>query len=445
MKNHFIRSVLFGLVAVGLCFPTTVLAENRAGSFNISPMVGAHIFKESEGFQNSGFVGLNVGYNFTKNWGLEFVGTAADVKYEPEGTGEFRYWTGRVEGLYHFRPTEKFVPYIGAGIGAAFLSQNVPGDPVNEDVFLNYGLGFKYFTTDWLAFRFDARHAVRHEAEYAPTSHGKNYANFMFSGGLTFQMGGEKSAAAMQQADSDGDGVINSVDQCSGTPAGVAVDANGCPKDSDADGVIDAVDQCPDSLAGADVDAQGCAPVVVAVVMEDADSDGVADIDDKCPNTPVEVPVNERGCPADTDQDGVFDVDDQCPDTETGKKVDADGCEIDYAAMAELKLEITFASNSSVIDAKFNVQMQHAADFIKAHPGKKLIVEGYTDNTGSVAVNKRMSQKRADTVRWVLVRDYGVNKANLTAKGFGEANPIADNNTQLGRMANRRVVIKLVD
>ena len=109
------------------------------------------------------------------------------------------------------------------------------------------------------------------------------------------------------------------------------------------------------------------------------------------------------------------------------------------------KLEITFASNSSVIDPKFNDQMQNAANFAKAHPGKKLLVEGYTDNTGSAAINERMSQKRADTVRWVLVRDYGVNSADLKARGFGESNPIADNNTQIGRMANRRVVIKLVD
>jgi OOP family OmpA-OmpF porin len=297
-----------------------------------------------------------------------------------------------------------------------------------------------------MALRFDARHAVRHEYSHKPTTHGKNYGNFLFSGGLTFQIGGQGSGA-MKQADSDGDGVIDSLDQCSGSPAGIAVDANGCPKDSDSDGVIDAVDQCPDSLAGAQVDAQGCVPVVAAavVVIADADSDGVVDADDKCPNTPTEVPVNERGCPADTDQDGVFDVDDNCPDTELGKNVDADGCEIDYAAMEELKLEITFASNSSVIDPKFNSELQEAADFIKAHPGKKLLVEGHTDTTGSAASNERMSQKRADTVRWVLVRDYGVNKANLTAKGFGEKNPIEDNATQAGRTANRRVVIRLVD
>lgn len=446
--SAFLRQVTMLVVLAVFGFVSISVAGNRAGSFSVSPMAGAHIFKQSEGLRNTGFVGLNLGYNFTKNWGLELAGTVADVDLKPTGSGSFNYWTGRADLLYHFQPDERFVPYFAAGIGGAFLSQNVPSDPVNEDFMANYGVGFKYFTTDWLALRLDARHAVRHEMEYKPTSHGKNYSNFILSGGLTFQMGGE-GAPVVKEIDSDNDGVIDSVDRCYGTPSGVTVDASGCPLDTDADGVIDAVDQCPETPAGAEVDAQGCekvaAPVIEAPVIEDADADGVADIDDKCPNTPQEVPVNERGCPADTDRDGVFDVEDNCPDTEFGKAVDASGCEIDYSVMEEFKLEITFASNSSKIDPKFNQQMQNAADFIKAHPGKKLLVEGYTDNTGSKKANQRLSQKRADTVRWILVRDYGVNKQNLTAKGFGEANPVADNTTQAGRMANRRVVITLVD
>ena len=67
------------------------------------------------------------------------------------------------------------------------------------------------------------------------------------------------------------------------------------------------------------------------------------------------------------------------------------------------------------------------------------------NGTGSASANKRLSQKRADTVRWILVRDYGVNRSDLKAKGFGEKNPVADNSKLMGRMANRRVLIKLVD
>jgi len=66
-----------------------------------------------------------------------------------------------------------------------------------------------------------------------------------------------KRAAAISQ-DSDGDGVIDSIDECPDTPLGVAVDAVGCPLDSDRDGVYDYLDQCPGTPAGARVNSLGC-------------------------------------------------------------------------------------------------------------------------------------------------------------------------------------------
>ncbi|MBE0501504.1 MAG: OmpA family protein [Desulfuromonadales bacterium] len=438
-----VLSCQVAVVAIFVLFMLTTTAEagNRAGAFTLSPMAGAQIFQQSEEVDNTDFYGLHLGYNFTKHFGSELVGTGAAVDRQPAGTGDFNYWTGRLDLLYHFQPDELFVPYVSAGIGGAFLAED---GGIDEDLIVAYGVGFKYFTTDWLALRIDARQLWRHEMTYKPTDHGKNYKNYMLSGGLTFQMGGAEPAL-MQEIDTDHDGIIDATDLCPGTPAGVSVDANGCPLDTDGDGVIDAVDQCPWSSTGAKVDALGCETIVAAALIEDADGDGVADRDDKCPNTPADVPVNERGCPADSDFDGVFDVDDLCPDTPRDRQVDPSGCEIDYSTMEELQLEITFASNSSVIDAKFDVQMQQAADFIKAHPGERFLVEGHTDNTGSAAANMRLSQKRADTVRWVLVRDYGVKKDHLTAKGFGDSDPIADNSSQSGRMANRRVLIRVVD
>src|ERR1700690_2755146 len=89
--------------------------------------------------------------------------------------------------------------------------------------------------------------------------------------------------------DSDGDGVVDSLDKCPNTPAGVKVDAQGCPLDSDGDGVPDYLDKCPNTPAGVKVDAQGC-PL-------DSDGDGVPDYLDKCPNTPA---GTADGCPPPT-------------------------------------------------------------------------------------------------------------------------------------------------
>ncbi len=274
--------------------------------------------------------------------------------------------------------------------------------------------------------------------------------------------------------DADDDGIVDTRDKCLDTPPGYPVDGSGCPLDSDGDGVVDAEDLCVNTEAGVDVDANGCPIVVEEVVVEDADGDGVLDVDDKCPNTPAEIPVNSYGCPSDSDGDNIFDIDDDCPDTPAGTAVGPDGCgpdEVniklrseddgtkaeafrsdhpegtDLAALAEkesIDLDIAFAPNRSTIDPKYKAGMKEAAAFIAAHPGAQVVVEGHTDSTGSRSTNKKLSQKRADTVRWIMVRDYGVDPKRITAKGFGESMPIADNETPAGRAKNRRVLMKVV-
>lgn len=161
--NIFLR--LFTMLALVTVFGLTPQAEaaNRAGAITLSPMVGAHIFDKNEGFKNSGFIGLNLGYNFTKNWGAELVGTSSRVAKDAVGADDFTYFTGRIDLLYHFRPDERLVPYLAAGIGGALLKHNMPGDTYNQDLLADFGGGIKYFLTDRLALRFDARNVIRHE------------------------------------------------------------------------------------------------------------------------------------------------------------------------------------------------------------------------------------------------------------------------------------------
>jgi len=110
-------------------------------------------------------------------------------------------------------------------------------------------------------------------------------------------------------ADTDNDGIVNSLDTC---PLVVGVAANaGCPADSDADGIYDSNDECP-QVPGVKENA-GCAAVAAALVAEapkpDTDGDGFYDSSDLCPAVPGTV----KGCPPDTDEDGVIDAEDTCP------------------------------------------------------------------------------------------------------------------------------------
>jgi outer membrane protein OmpA-like peptidoglycan-associated protein len=85
-------------------------------------------------------------------------------------------------------------------------------------------------------------------------------------------------------------------------------------------------------------------------------------------------------------------------------------------------------------------KLARLSGLVLAHPGLRLDAEGYTDSTGSDALNQRLSEQRAEAVRAYL-ESQGIPAENLSARGFGKENPVADNSTAKGRQQNRRVEI----
>jgi outer membrane protein OmpA-like peptidoglycan-associated protein len=103
---------------------------------------------------------------------------------------------------------------------------------------------------------------------------------------------------------------------------------------------------------------------------------------------------------------------------------------------------INFRSGSSQIPRESMPVLEQSASAIKSAPaGTVLEVGGYTDNVGNATANQRLSQQRADSVRRFLI-DKGVNSGSLVAKGYGDQNPIASNDTEEGRFKNRRIEYK---
>jgi outer membrane protein OmpA-like peptidoglycan-associated protein len=231
--------------------------------------------------------------------------------------------------------------------------------------------------------------------------------------------------------DADGDGVADASDKCPNTPAGTAVDASGCPKDSDGDGVADASDKCPNTPAGTTVDATGCAG--------DADRDGVSDASDVCPDTPAGTKVDRFGCAFDSDGDGVTDDKDLCPATVAGTSVDAKGCTSLFQAGTPLILSgVNFETGKAILLPESQGILDQVAQSLVDNPDVNVEVGGHTDNTGRTATNVRLSEARANAVRDYLI-EKGVDGGRITAKGYGQENPVADNATAAGRAANRRV------
>lgn len=239
--------------------------------------------------------------------------------------------------------------------------------------------------------------------------------------------------------DADNDGICDGLDKCPSTPKGCKVDATGCPMDADGDGVCDGIDKCPNTPKGVKVDATGCPP--------DADGDGVPDYLDKCPDTPKACKADANGCPIDSDKDGVCDGMDKCPDTPTGKKVDANGCPIsEYIPEPEKPVVLTgvhFEFNKSILTPDSKTILDKVAASLIERPDVKVEIAGHTDSKGSDAYNLKLSNARADAVMQYLI-GKGVKADNLTAKGYGESQPIADNKTDEGRAKNRRVELRRI-
>ncbi len=103
---------------------------------------------------------------------------------------------------------------------------------------------------------------------------------------------------------------------------------------------------------------------------------------------------------------------------------------------------VNFATDSAAIDPASAVVLDVAAEQLRARPNVKVVVEGHTDSTGSDAYNQALSQRRADSVAKYLA-SKGVSASRLTARGMGESNPVASNDTREGRALNRRVALEV--
>jgi OOP family OmpA-OmpF porin len=103
------------------------------------------------------------------------------------------------------------------------------------------------------------------------------------------------------------------------------------------------------------------------------------------------------------------------------------------------KLDIQFEVNNSQIQRQELERLLAVGVFMKKYPDTTAVIEGHTDNVGSAASNKRLSQQRADSVVTYLINNQQIPAARLSAVGYGDARPIADNNSENGKRMNRRI------
>jgi len=234
----------------------------------------------------------------------------------------------------------------------------------------------------------------------------------------------ENGGCPAKPKDADEDGIVDAEDDC----PNVAGTINGCP-DTDGDGIIDKNDNCPTVKGLKEMD--GC---------PDADGDGVADADDMCPNRAGKF----SGCP-DTDNDRTHDGIDKCPN-EKGPGSN-DGCP-DIKVEDKQRLEyvaqsVQFETGSARLKQSSFVKLDEIAEIMRRYPSYRLKISGHTDNVGNAENNQKLSESRARTCYDYLV-NFGISSAKIDFRGYGESQPIGDNNTVEGRRINRRTEFDLI-
>ncbi|AUX23689.1 outer membrane protein [Sorangium cellulosum] len=253
--------------------------------------------------------------------------------------------------------------------------------------------------------------------------------------------------------DCDGDGLLDPQDPkcpCDAENYNGFQDDDGCPDDpdTDGDGITDSKDSCvliPEDKDGY-LDDDGCPDL-------DNDLDTIPDVADKdttgqsCANDPEDPDGYEDadGCPEpDNDKDTVPDLEDQCPNEPGVVGGDKPGCpkKPSLVIVTEKEIKITqqihFEFDKDKIRPESFPILNAVVEVLQAHPKIKIEIQGHTDNRGSAAYNKKLSDRRAAAVKKYLVAK-GIDESRLTSKGYGMEVPIVPNTSDQNRALNRRV------
>jgi len=405
-----------------LILKTLLLAQEY--KYELSPMVGYTFNTKSYlPLKDYPIGGVELQYNlYNSKISPEFSLYYERGEYDITNPYTLNIFTVALRGVYEFDRTKKLTPFVKVGLSDRILSAQ--NDEFRTALFLDLGTGVKLSINDTTALKLELLSSVDHNNEQY------NY-HFSLLAGLSFSF--EKLRAPIKKRRKikhnshkkyrrymDEPKTIEpkirkryTTQNPEPEPVAVAV-VEVIKKDSDNDGVLDDVDNCLNTPSGVKVTADGCEIIepkeelVLEELILEPDPQEIA---------LEEEPVEKVALPTQSCEDEIF------------KKI--------------ANLQINFKYKSTQLTAQTKEDLKLLSRFLKEKPQYNVKIIGYTDNVASKSYNKRLSKRRANAVKALLVDD-GISPDRLTTLGLGEAYPIASNKTPEGRAKNRRIELILV-
>ncbi|MFA7403351.1 MAG: OmpA family protein [Pelobacteraceae bacterium] len=406
------KTITLLLIGSIVAMATVASAGNKANTFSVSPVVGGITYEGNQHLETAPVFGGRVGYNFTKALGIEALFDYSRTESTLTGKTLDLYRYGG-DLLYHFWPDNKFVPYLAAGYGGMNLKGDpYPGNSKTKGV-VDYGVGFKYFVTEDIAWRNDVRGLLYYYPK--DDQHALEYTT-----GVYISFGG--TPAVSKLADPPPPPPPPAAKPVVAPPPAPMATLSASPEsimkgqNSTLSWTSQNATSCEILPVVGSVQTQGSTPVTpdnntiytLTCSGEGGTAKSTATVGVTLPPPPPPSPAAVRFC--------------------------------NKPAI----LMINFDVDKYNIKPQYHPELKTVGDFLKEFPTSHGDIAGHTDSTHTRAYNQKLSERRANSVKEYIIKNFGIAPERLTSSGYGEDKPIATNKTKAGRAKNRRIVANFV-
>ena len=405
------RAIATFLFLVALAFPTSRARADVPHDVTLNVSAGGFSFASKDQLRSQPAFDIRVGYDIIGNNITDSIGIEGGISYistqSKTDESSVNAYLFRVDAIYPFFPRKRVVPFFTVGAGAMFMER---GDKMDKAPVLAYGFGLKYFVQEFLAMRVDLRHNLLFDIAT------RNDFQYMF--GLSFLLDRDKKIRRLP------------------LPPPPPVPVKPLPPAA-ALPVIDI--QKPEPELPLSLPAVIAAPIAIAI--EALTPPAAKAVPEPAPPAQqLANPLPEEASPETAQRQALSDEDlvasilcPVAPPPGTNPR-----------ALKQPSTTVLFDPGSSVIKKQFLPGIKKLARYVQKNPVKSVYIEGHCDSVGRPEPNMRLSKKRVDTMKKAFTKGLGGKAVKIETSAYGCRVPVDTNETDGGRLKNRRATIEVI-